>query len=248
MDGEMRDLGEMTPRELAGRLLPRPMADYIVLAHDPRPACPHYQRYVVHGLTSCAEGKSFEFLNLPIEELKAATKRSLLELKEPVWFACDVGQHMDKDRGVLVSGLNDPMWKGYGIDPPTLTKAQKMSYCDSLPTHAMTFTGVDEDQDKNTVKWRVENSWGSEDEEDRLLRRPKGGKGFLAMDDAWFSEYVYEVVVPRSLVPPEILERSMLRAPVPLPLWDPMGSVARRFRRACRAREASCSAVTNITP
>ena len=68
---------------------------------------------------------------------------------------------------------------------------------------------------------------GSEDEEDRLLRRPKGGKGFLAMDDAWFSEYVYEVVVPRSLVPPEILERSALREPVPLPLWDTMGSVAR---------------------
>ena len=225
-DNELHDHGTMTPHELSRKLLPRPMDEYIVLAHDPRPANPPYRWYIVHGLTSCVEGKSFHFLNLPIEELKAAVRRSLQELGEPVWFACDVGKDMDDDRGVLVRDLYRSKWKGYGLEPPALTKAQKMTYCESLPTHAMTFTGLDEVNGK-VVKWRVENSWGSEDERDRLLRRPRGGKGFLAMDDRWFDEYVYEVVVPRSLVPPDILRRSLRHETVALPLWDPMGSVAK---------------------
>ena len=53
------------------------------------------------------------------------------------------------------------------------------------------------------------------------------GKGFLAMDDKWFDQYVYEVAVPRSLVPAETLHRAAQREPTALPLWDPMGSVAR---------------------
>ena len=225
-DSKEHDLGTITPQQLAKTLLPRPLEEYIVLAHDPRPCNPMYQWYVVNGLTSCVERSSFMFLNLPIEALKAAVRRSLTELREPVWFACDVGQHMDSDRGLLVSGLHHPMWRGYGIPPPTLTKAQKMTYGDSLPTHAMTFTGCDEEGGK-VVKWRVENSWGADDQEDKLLRRPQGSKGFLAMDDAWFDEYVYEVVVPKSLVPADILEKSHRREPTELPLWDTMGSVAR---------------------
>ena len=40
-------------------------------------------------------------------------------------------------------------------------------------------------------------------------------------------EYVYEVAVPRSLVPAETLSRAEQRETTALPLWDPMGSVAR---------------------
>eukprot|EP00937_MAST-01D_sp_MAST-1D-sp2_P005778 g5778.t1 len=84
----------------------QPPPEYIVLAHDQRPCNPVYQWYVVNGLTSCAERSSSMFLNLPTEALKAAVRCSLAELREPVWFACDVGQHMDSDRSLLVSGLH----------------------------------------------------------------------------------------------------------------------------------------------
>lgn len=223
-DMVLHDLGEATPLEFSRKLLPRPIGDYMVLAHDPRPEHPFYQTYVVHGLTSCLEGRSFTFLNLPIDELKAAVRRSLLELREPVWFACDVGKDMDSDRGALVHQLRHPVWKGYGIDPPTLTKAQKMSYGESLPTHAMVFTGLDQDPGGRVRKWRVENSWGDETQEGRPA---DSSKGFLAMDDRWFDEYVYEVVVPPQVLPAEVLRRAARREPTALPLWDPMGSVAR---------------------
>lgn len=49
--------------------------------------------------------------------------------------------------------------------------------------------------------------------------------GYLIMTDEWFSEYVYEVVVDKSFVAPEVLE-VMHQDPIVLPAWDPMGALA----------------------
>lgn len=46
----------------------------------------------------------------------------------------------------------------------------------------------------------------------------------MATDD-WFSEYVYEIVVDKRFVPPEIVE-VLKQDPVVLPPWDPMGALA----------------------
>ena len=45
------------------------------------------------------------------------------------------------------------------------------------------------------------------------------------MTDDWFSEFVYEIVVDKKYVSPEILA-VMEQDPVELPAWDPMGSLA----------------------
>ena len=45
------------------------------------------------------------------------------------------------------------------------------------------------------------------------------------MTDVWFSEFVYEVVVDKSLVPQEVLD-VLKQEPVVLPPWDPMGALA----------------------
>ena len=84
-------------------------------------------------------------------------------------------------------------------------------------THAMVFTGVDLDEDGTPLKWRVENSWGEK----------PGEKGFFAMTDAWFDEYMYEVVVHKQFVPKASL-KALEKVPVGLDPWDPMGSLARR--------------------
>lgn len=117
-----------------------------------------------------------------------------------------------------------------------MTKAQRMLYGESAMTHAMVLTGVNVDvsklyklyqnkiilndffisvQNGNATKWRVENSWG----EDR------GDKGYLMMTTDWFKEYVFEVVVDKSLLSEEVLS-VFQQEPQVLPIWDPMGTLA----------------------
>jgi bleomycin hydrolase len=81
-------------------------------------------------------------------------------------------------------------------------------------THAMLFTGVDMVDDK-VRRWRVENSWGEE----------AGKKGFYVMNDNWFDEYVFEIAVRKSELPPE-LQAALDQDPIVLPAWDPMGALA----------------------
>lgn len=52
-----------------------------------------------------------------------------------------------------------------------MNKAERLTFGESLMTHAMTFTAVSakDDQEGVFIRWRVENSWG----EDR------GHKGYL---------------------------------------------------------------------
>lgn len=63
----------------------------------------------------------------------------------------------------------------------------------------------------------MENSWG----EDR-----GGDKGYLVMTAEWFKEFVFEVVVDKSLVPDDVMKVFNM-TPVVLPAWDPMGNLAK---------------------
>lgn len=49
--------------------------------------------------------------------------------------------------------------------------------------------------------------------------------GYLIMTDDWFSEYVYEVVIDKKFLAPDVLE-VMQQEPIVLPAWDPMGALA----------------------
>jgi bleomycin hydrolase len=45
------------------------------------------------------------------------------------------------------------------------------------------------------------------------------------MNDSWFDEYVFEIAAPRERIPDE-LSQQLSAAPIVLPAWDPMGSLA----------------------
>jgi bleomycin hydrolase len=82
--------------------------------------------------------------------------------------------------------------------------------------HAMVFTGVDLADDGRPRRFRVENSWGDE----------RSNKGFDTLNANWFGEHVFEVAVPRASLPPE-WQAAWEQPPIVLPVWDPMGTLAR---------------------
>lgn len=76
----------------------------------------------------------------------------------------------------------------------------------------MVITAVHLDGSGKPLRYKVENSWGD----------GPGEKGWFVMTDAWFDQFVYQVVVPKGLAPKELVKVYEGEERVVLPLWDPM--------------------------
>ncbi len=153
------------------------------------------------------ERPDMSVLNLPLDVIKARTLKAVLD-DEPVWFACDVGQEQLGSDGLMVRGIYD-YEALLGVDF-SLTKSEQILYGESIPTHAMVFVGVDV-VDKQARQWKVENSWGKD----------RGKDGYWLMDDAWFDQYLYGVILPRKYLEKKTLD-ALSKQPVVLPPWDAM--------------------------
>ena len=188
------------------------MSSYVSLINAPTAGKPYHKTFTVKLLGNIVEGRPVKYLNLPIEDLKAAAIRQMQDGK-PVWFGCDVGKCSIREGGIMDLNILRPdalFGTGFGM-----TKAQRLDYGDSLMTHAMVFQGVNLDESGKPTRWRVENSWGKD----------SGADGYYVMSDEWFSEYTYQVVVHKDYLTEE--QRAELQqAPIELEPWDPMGSLA----------------------
>lgn len=223
-DGKQQKLMKLTPQRFAtDSIVDLQLQDNISLIHDPRN--PYFATYTVEYLGNVVGGSPVLYLNLPIEQLK---KYAIASLKkdQAVWFGCDVGKFLHRTTGLLdVRVFDYSLLLGSDkIHPSGLSKADRLRYGESLMTHAMVFTAVDlseewkeeETQEGKSLKWRVENSWGSKD----------GDGGYLSMHDTWFDEYVYQIVVQKSLLSEEHQALLVAKPPTVLPAWDPMGALA----------------------
>ena len=209
-DKEFHRKGTMTPLEFVDEYVEVDWEDYICIVNDPRNE--YYRTYTVDFLQNVAGGPPVVYLNVPSDEMKDITQR-LLEDGIPVWMGCDVGKNMARKRGLWDADLYD--LKGlYGIQFG-MEKADRLRFGQTMMTHAMLFTGVDV-VDGKPRRWRVENSWGSED---------SGEKGFYTMNDNWYDEHMFEIAAPKDYLTEKMLE-GLETEPVVLPAWDPMGSLA----------------------
>ena len=203
--------GELTPQEFAERYVALPIEEYVCLVHDPRSTSPYGRTFTVDYLGNVVGGPPVKYLNVEMSLLKRLARQQIVA-GEPVWFGCDVGPQMSMDLGIWDAALFDyPSVYDHQFG---LAKADRLVYGESQMTHAMLFTGVDVVEGAPR-RWRVENSWGDE----------KGVKGYWTMNDSWFDEYVFEIAVPKRLLPPDLAER-LDDEPIVLPAWDPMGSLA----------------------
>ena len=210
-DKFIRDTG-LTPQEFFRKYVEMDLSEYISLINAPTDDKPYYRSYSVKFLGNVIEGRKVKYVNLPVDELKKAAIAQMQD-GEPVWFGCDVGKSSVRDGGVMSLDLFD---KGSLFNTSFgMNKAERLEYGHSLMTHAMVFQGVNLDEDGRPNRWRVENSWGKE----------PGKDGYYVMTDAWFDEYLYQVVVNRKYLPEEVL-KAFAEKPILLEPWDPMGSLA----------------------
>lgn len=201
----------LTPQTFYKRHIPIDLKNYVSLINDPRNE--YFKCYTVEYLGNVIGGNPICYINVPIEIIKDAVRKSIDQKDEPVWFGCDVRKCMQPHDGLLDKDLFDyqsTFGIGFGMN-----KTERLLYGESSMTHAMVFTAYDKKTNNSVRAWRVENSWGT------LL----GDKGYLCMTDAWFDEWVYQIAIDKHLLSTEVLN-ALRGEPIVLPYWDPMGALA----------------------
>ena len=204
-------ISDITPKEFFDRYVGIDLDDYVSVINAPTKDKPFYRSFTVSYLGNIV-GEKVRYVNLPIEELKELVVRQLSS-GEVVWFGSDVGQFSNRTNGFL-SRKNFDLENLFGTSFD-MTKEERLDYGESLMTHAMVFTGVNIGKDGKANRFKVENSWGDN----------VGYKGFYAMDEDWFDNFVYQAVINKKFLSPKQLQ-AYEEEPIVLSPWDPMGSLA----------------------
>lgn len=206
--------GVLTPQEFFTKYVDLDLDSFVNLVDDPRSSFKKNALYTMPDFGNVAGDKSGVLFNAEMADIKRAVIQTL-ESGQGVWFACNVVEQVDEQAGILHAQLYD--YSGvYGVDLST-TKEQRVLMGEGGADHAMHIVGVDL-VDGVPRRWRIENTWGAE-----VGGKPLGDKGYFTMDDTWFTEYVYAVAVPKSVLSPE-MAAVLDTEPIVVPVWDPMYS------------------------
>ena len=204
---------QLTPQDYYQKFVSWDLDEYISVINAPTADKPFDATYNVDMLGNVVGGRDVKHLNVDINKMKAFAISQLKD-GQSVWFGVDMGPQVDRESGLMASGIfaSDDL---FNVDS-TMTKAQRLDYGESLMTHAMVLTGVDLDENDQPTKWKVENSWGEK----------VGKKGYFTMSDDWMSEYAYQIVVKKECLSSELVNIYDNSKPTLLSPWDPMGALA----------------------
>jgi len=206
-------IADITPQEFFRQYVGWDLDEYVTVINAPTKDKPYGKTYTVQYLGNVVDGAyPVKYLNLPMDDLRELAIKQLKDNKA-VWFGSDVGQFSDRKGGYLTSDIlqiGELFNTEFGM-----TKEERLDYGDSMMTHAMVITGVDLDENGRPVRWKVENSWGDD----------VGKKGFYVMDDKWFGEYAFQILLEKKYFS-EQQRAAFETEPVMLKPWDPMGSLA----------------------
>lgn len=204
--GKIVETKKYTPLEFYQEYLGNDLQnDYVMLMNDP--TRDYYKLYEIEYDRHTYDGKNWTYINLPVEDIKEMAIASIKD-STAMYFSCDVGKFLDRDRGILdidAFDFGSLMGTTFGMD-----KRQRILTHSSGSSHAMTLVAVDLDEQEKPTKWLVENSWG-----------PGANAGHLIMTDPWFDEYMFRLVVDKKYLTPKAAE-VLKQKPTLLPPWDPM--------------------------
>ncbi|MER0123822.1 aminopeptidase C [Streptococcus sp. ZJ93] len=202
----------LTPQEFYKKYVDIQLDDYVSIINAPTADKPYGKSYTVEMLGNVVGSRPVRYLNVEMDRLKSLAIAQM-QAGETVWFGSDVGQSSNRKTGVMANGMYD-FASSMKIDLHQ-DKAGRLDYSESLMTHAMVLTGVDLDENGQSLKWKVENSWG-----DKV-----GDKGYFVASDSWMDEYTYQIVVRKDFLTEEELA-AYKAEPIVLAPWDPMGALA----------------------
>lgn len=203
-NGKALETKKYTPKSFYQELLGNDLKnDYIMLMNDP--SREYWKVYRIDYDRHSYDGTDWTYLNVPMEDLKKAAIESIKD-STAMYFSCDVGKFLDREKGVLdidnydYDSLFDTK---FGMD-----KADRISSWASASSHAMTLSGVDLDEKGQPKKWLIENSWGK-----------SGQDGYMIATDKWMDEYLFRLVVDKKYASPKI-QKALKQTPITLPSWD----------------------------
>ncbi len=205
-DGKALNTKQFTPKTFYDEVVGRPLnGSFIMVMNDPRR--PYHKTYEVEYDRHTYDGHNWKYLNLPMEDIEQLAIAQLRDGRK-LYSSYDVGKQFDRKRGYLA--LDNYDYTSLFGDF-TMNKAERIATFDSGSTHAMTLTAVDLDAEGKPLKWKVENSWGSD----------HGQKGCLIMTAEWFREYMFRLVVDKQYVPENLL-REAEQKPIMVMPEDPL--------------------------
>ena len=182
-----------TPLEFYRETVGGPLnGTFIMVMNDPRR--PYYKTYEVEWDRHTYDGHNWKYLNLPMKDIASLAIASIKDGRK-LYSSYDVGKQLDRKRG-YADTENYDYGTLFGITFG-MNKAQRIATFDSGSTHAMTLTAVDLDATGTPLRWKVENSWGTNDAQN----------GYLIMSNRWFNEFMFRLVVRKQYASPEQLKQ-----------------------------------------
>ena len=188
----LREPKKYTPKEFYQEIVGGPLnGTFIMVMNDPRRE--YYKTYEVEYDRHTYDGHNWKYLNLPMEDIETLAIASLKDGRK-LYSSYDVGKQLDRKRGYC--DIENFDYASLFNTTFTMNKADRIATFDSGSTHAMTLTAVDLDKDGRPLKWKVENSWGSD----------SGHNGYVIMTARWFREYMFRLVVDKKYVSDKLLK------------------------------------------
>jgi bleomycin hydrolase len=199
-----------TPLQFYKKYVPFRVDDMITLINAPVKNRPFYNIYDIKYFGNVINGEKTNYINCPIEDIIKIAKKSI-DGDDALFFGADVNMNINTRIGLMNNDLyNFEKFFQFKID---MDKGKRLEYGISKINHAMILRGYNQ-ENRKINRWLVENSWGDSGE----------FEGDIVMNNNWFIENVFEIVVHKKYIPKNIRD-VLKKKPILLEPWDYFGEL-----------------------